>query len=75
MLGPTPIYDDQLPPSLKGRLTATEALAYLAVQDRAREVDRIVAERVRLRRHGDRATRRAIASKARNLPAVGSFHG
>ncbi|MCJ2088545.1 hypothetical protein MKK88_21560 [Methylobacterium sp. E-005] len=75
MLGPAHLYDDRLPPLLKGRLTAVEALAYLAVQDRAREVDRIVAERVRLRRHGNRATRRATASKARSMPAGGTLRG
>lgn len=74
MLGPTSVYDRRLPPALRGRLTANEALAYLAVQDRARDEDRARAERFRLRTQGNRGTRRAAAAKARSLPAVGSFH-
>lgn len=75
MLGPTELYDDPLPPSLKGRLTATEALAFLAVQDRAREVDRIVAERTLLWRQGNRGTRRATAAKARSRSHGGTLRG
>ena len=59
MMGPANLYDDRLPPGLRGRLTTEESISYLA----AEQAEEIARER--LRTEGNRKARRAAARARR----------